>query len=91
MGQSYDSHSQEHKIPKQKVLIACFLLSATYCIVIFALMLLSLLETILVTYIMEKACQEQLRLRDHLEDKQEEVETDDFNTGETRAAFTEAY
>ncbi|KAI3365102.1 hypothetical protein L3Q82_010212 [Scortum barcoo] len=57
-------------------------LIATYCIVIFALMLLSLLETILVTYLMERdsASQEQLRLRDDWEDKQETVEIDNSNT-----------
>ncbi len=49
-------------------------------------MLLSLLETILVTYLMEKdsASQEQLRLRDDWEDKQEKVEIDNCNTGETQ-------
>ncbi|KAL6094618.1 uncharacterized protein ACO6RY_15990 [Pungitius sinensis] len=45
-------------------------LIATYCIVIFALMLLSLLETILVTYFMEKDCasKETLRLRENKQD-----------------------
>lgn len=49
-------------------------------------MLLSLLETILVTYLMEKdsASQEQLRLLDNWEDKQEKVEIDNCNTGETQ-------
>ncbi|XP_071400719.1 5-hydroxytryptamine receptor 3A-like [Centroberyx affinis] len=48
-------------------------LIATYCIVIFALMLLSLLETILVTYLMEKdsPSQENLSLRDDCEDEQD--------------------
>ncbi|XP_031171419.1 5-hydroxytryptamine receptor 3A-like [Sander lucioperca] len=52
-------------------------LIATYCIVIFALMLLSLLETILVTYLMEKdsVSREELRLRD----KQEKVKIDNCN------------
>ncbi|XP_049420092.1 5-hydroxytryptamine receptor 3A-like [Epinephelus fuscoguttatus] len=61
-------------------------LIATYCIVIFALMLLSLLETILVTYLMEKdsATQEGLRLRDDWEDKQEKVKKDNCNTEEKR-------
>ncbi|XP_059180018.1 5-hydroxytryptamine receptor 3A-like [Centropristis striata] len=57
-------------------------LIATYCIVIFGLMLLSLLETILVTYLMEKDSQEKLRLRDNLEDKQ--VKNDNCNTEERR-------
>ncbi|XP_031698695.1 5-hydroxytryptamine receptor 3A-like [Anarrhichthys ocellatus] len=59
-------------------------LIATYCIVIFALMLLSLLETILVTYLMEKdsASQEKLRLRDDRDDKQETVKIE--NTEEKR-------
>ncbi|XP_029312693.1 5-hydroxytryptamine receptor 3A-like [Cottoperca gobio] len=61
-------------------------LIATYCIVIFALMLLSLLETILVTYLMEKdsASSEKLRLRDELEDKQEKVKINNCNTVEKR-------
>lgn len=48
-------------------------------------MLLSLLETILVTYLMEKdsASQEKLRLMER-EDKQEYVKTDNSNTGETQ-------
>ncbi|KAK9530156.1 hypothetical protein VZT92_011678 [Zoarces viviparus] len=59
-------------------------LIATYCIVIFALMLLSLLETILVTYLMEKdsASQEKLRLRDDRDDKHETVKIE--NTEEKR-------
>ncbi|XP_029977825.1 5-hydroxytryptamine receptor 3A-like [Sphaeramia orbicularis] len=46
-------------------------LIATYCIVIFALMLLSLLETILVTYLMEKslASQKKQRMRGNTEEK----------------------
>ncbi|XP_026171906.1 5-hydroxytryptamine receptor 3A-like [Mastacembelus armatus] len=54
-------------------------LIATYCIVIFALMLLSLLETILVTYLMEtdSARQEKLRLKEDLEDKEGKVKIDD--------------
>ncbi|XP_028264063.1 5-hydroxytryptamine receptor 3A-like [Parambassis ranga] len=52
-------------------------LIATYCIVIFALMLLSLLETILVTYLMEKQSQKKLR------DRQTRVQTDNCNP-ETR-------
>lgn len=49
-------------------------------------MLLSLLETILVTYLMEQddASQEKLRLRDNCEDKQEKVQVYDCNTGETQ-------
>ncbi|KAM6899197.1 5-hydroxytryptamine receptor 3A-like [Lycodopsis pacificus] len=59
-------------------------LIATYCIVIFALMLLSLLETILVTYLMEKdsASQEKLRLRDDRDDKHDTVKIE--NTEEKR-------
>uniref|UniRef100_A0A674MLV7 Si:dkey-49c17.4 n=1 Tax=Takifugu rubripes TaxID=31033 RepID=A0A674MLV7_TAKRU len=45
-------------------------LIATYCIVIFALMLLSLLETILVTYLLDKSSQEKLRVMKNCEDKQ---------------------
>ncbi|XP_044033749.1 5-hydroxytryptamine receptor 3A-like [Siniperca chuatsi] len=61
-------------------------LIATYCIVIFALMLLSLLETILVTYLMEKdsASLEKLRLRGDWEDRQEKVKIDNYNTEEKR-------
>ncbi|XP_034715399.1 5-hydroxytryptamine receptor 3A-like [Etheostoma cragini] len=57
-------------------------LIATYCIVIFALMLLSLLETILVTYLMEKdsVSQEESRLRD----KQEKVKIDNCNAEEKK-------
>ncbi|XP_023287131.1 5-hydroxytryptamine receptor 3A-like [Seriola lalandi dorsalis] len=61
-------------------------LIATYCIVIFALMLLSLLETILVTYLMEvdSASQEKLRLKDDTEAKQENIKSDKCNAGEKR-------
>ncbi|XP_067432646.1 5-hydroxytryptamine receptor 3A-like [Thunnus thynnus] len=59
-------------------------LIATYCIVIFALMLLSLLETILVTYLMEKDSQEKLRLREDWEAKQEKDQVDNCNTDEKR-------
>uniref|UniRef100_A0AAQ6ITZ2 Uncharacterized protein n=2 Tax=Anabas testudineus TaxID=64144 RepID=A0AAQ6ITZ2_ANATE len=56
-------------------------LIATYCIVIFGLMLLSLLETIMVTHLMERdlASQEKLRVKDDCEDKQEQVKTDNCN------------
>ncbi|XP_010783487.1 5-hydroxytryptamine receptor 3C-like, partial [Notothenia coriiceps] len=59
-------------------------LIATYCIVIFAMMLLSLLETILVTYLMEKdsASYEKLRLKNNLEEQQEKV--NNCNTEEKR-------
>ncbi|TNN52695.1 5-hydroxytryptamine receptor 3A [Liparis tanakae] len=59
-------------------------LIATYCIVIFALMLLSLLETILVTYLMDKdsESQEQLSLSDDREVKRETVRVTDRNTEE---------
>ncbi|XP_015237595.1 PREDICTED: 5-hydroxytryptamine receptor 3A-like [Cyprinodon variegatus] len=43
-------------------------LIATYCIVIFALMLLSLLETILVTYLIENDTKDELNLWDKKED-----------------------
>ncbi|XP_045923925.1 5-hydroxytryptamine receptor 3A-like [Micropterus dolomieu] len=61
-------------------------LIATFCIVIFGLMLLSLLETILVTYLMEKdsATLEKLRLRDDWEDKHDKAETVKCNTEEKR-------
>uniref|UniRef100_A0A8C3AVW8 Si:dkey-49c17.4 n=1 Tax=Cyclopterus lumpus TaxID=8103 RepID=A0A8C3AVW8_CYCLU len=55
-------------------------LIATYCIVIFALMLLSVLETILVTYLMEKDSQEKLGLSDDREVQREAVKN--RNTGE---------
>ncbi|CAG5904243.1 5-hydroxytryptamine receptor 3A-like [Menidia menidia] len=48
-------------------------LIATYCIVIFALMLLSLLETILVTYLMEKPSQDKLRQQGDFQDPEEQV------------------
>ncbi|MEQ2311592.1 hypothetical protein AMECASPLE_021815, partial [Ameca splendens] len=48
-------------------------LIATYCIVIFALMLLSLLETILVTYLMEKDSEDELWESE--EDKHKQVKT----------------
>ncbi|XP_042363277.1 5-hydroxytryptamine receptor 3A-like [Plectropomus leopardus] len=61
-------------------------LIATYCIVIFALMLLSLLETILVTYLMEKdsESQEKLWLRDNWEEQQEKLKINNGNTEEKR-------
>lgn len=51
-------------------------------------MLLSLLETILITYMMEKdlASQEKLRLKEDKEAKEENVEADTFNTGETHTS-----
>lgn len=69
------NHSQENQTPKPKVYIDCFFRPATYCIVIFALMLLSLLETILVTHLMDKdsACQEKLWLRDGCKDTEEKI------------------
>lgn len=47
-------------------------------------MLLSLLETILVTYLMEKNSQEKLGLRDDSEDKQEKVKIDNCSAGESQ-------
>lgn len=61
-------------------MVPSFLLAATYCIVIFALMLLSLLETILVTYLLDKSSQEKLRLMKNREDKQ--GRDDDRKTGQ---------
>ncbi|CAB1441582.1 unnamed protein product [Pleuronectes platessa] len=49
-------------------------LIATYCIVIFALMLLSLLETILIIYLMEIDSQQ--RLKNDQEDQKEKVKSD---------------
>ncbi|KAM4524026.1 5-hydroxytryptamine receptor 3A-like [Odontesthes bonariensis] len=54
-------------------------LIATYCIVIFALMLLSLLETILVTHLMEKQSQDKDRLQGDWEDKRKQVNTENSN------------
>lgn len=46
--------------------MTCLLFSATYCIVIFALMLLSLLETILIMYLMQLDSQDlQLKAEIH--------------------------
>ncbi|XP_018521203.2 5-hydroxytryptamine receptor 3A-like [Lates calcarifer] len=61
-------------------------LIATYCIVIFALMLLSLLETIFVTYLMEvdSASQEKLKLEDDREDEQEKGKINNSNTEKKR-------
>ncbi|XP_070847204.1 5-hydroxytryptamine receptor 3A-like [Chaetodon trifascialis] len=56
-------------------------LIATYCIVIFALMLLSLLETILVTHLMEK---DQETLRDDCKDKRETAKIANCNSEEKR-------
>lgn len=62
--------------------MACFLSSATYCIVIFALMLLSLLETILVTNLMDQDFASQEKLKDDCKDKQNKGKTDSCNKGE---------
>ncbi|XP_040923264.1 5-hydroxytryptamine receptor 3A-like [Toxotes jaculatrix] len=61
-------------------------LIATYCIVIFALMLFSLLETILVSYLMEKdsASRKKLRLKGDYENKQEKFKIDSCNSEERR-------
>ncbi|XP_024132742.1 5-hydroxytryptamine receptor 3B [Oryzias melastigma] len=61
-------------------------LIATYCIVIFALMLVSLLETILVTYLMDKDSQEKLNHECSWGDKNDEVNTkscQEENKGQT--------
>lgn len=63
---------------------SCFLLAATYCIVIFALMLLSLLETILVTYLIDKNSQDKLRDVNGCGDKQDKADKDKRKTGESR-------
>ncbi|KAK2820594.1 hypothetical protein Q5P01_023553 [Channa striata] len=49
-------------------------LIATYCIVIFALMLLSVLVTILVMYLMDKDSEKMLKLKDERDNKQEKVQ-----------------
>ncbi|KAF7204083.1 transcript variant X2 [Nothobranchius furzeri] len=54
-------------------------LIATYCIVIFGLMLLSLLETILVTYLMDKDSEVMLPRKDDVKDKQMNVKTEICN------------
>ncbi|XP_043958358.1 5-hydroxytryptamine receptor 3A-like [Gambusia affinis] len=55
-------------------------LIATYCIVIFALMLLSLLETILVTYLIDKDSKDELSLCDSGEDKNNQMKTKNCST-----------
>lgn len=70
-----------------KDLTSSFLLSATYCIVIFALMLLSLLETILVTYLMEKESHDNLRLQDKWDNECKQDNMKNCSAGETHAAF----
>ncbi|XP_020486437.1 5-hydroxytryptamine receptor 3C-like isoform X1 [Labrus bergylta] len=57
-------------------------LIATYCIVIFAMMLLSLLETILVTHLMEKdsVAQEKVGPADDWQHKKEKMKTQDGTT-----------
>ncbi|XP_016532062.1 5-hydroxytryptamine receptor 3A-like isoform X2 [Poecilia formosa] len=55
-------------------------LIATYCIVIFALMLLSLLETILVTYLIDKDSEDELGLCDSGEEKNKQMKTKDCST-----------
>ncbi|XP_023805562.1 5-hydroxytryptamine receptor 3A-like [Oryzias latipes] len=56
-------------------------LIATYCIVIFALMLVSLLETILVTYLMDKDSQEKLSHGRHFGDKNDQINTKNCEEG----------
>lgn len=70
-----------HTIPA--VPLSLFL-AATYCIVIFALMLLSLLETILVTYLMDKNSQDKRWEVNSCEDKQEKADNDKRKTGRSR-------
>ncbi|KAM4715249.1 5-hydroxytryptamine receptor 3A-like [Anableps anableps] len=55
-------------------------LIATYCIVIFALMLFSLLETILVTYLIDKDSEDELCLWDSGKDKHNHVKTKNCST-----------
>lgn len=64
-----------------KLVPLCLFLAATYCIVIFALMLLSLLETILVTYLMDKDSQDQLWEISNGEVQQEKGDNDKRKTG----------
>lgn len=59
-----------------------FFLAATYCIVIFALMLLSLLETILVTYLMDKTSPRKVWEISHCEDKGEKDDDDKGKSGQ---------
>ncbi|XP_032430529.1 5-hydroxytryptamine receptor 3A-like [Xiphophorus hellerii] len=54
-------------------------LIATYCIVVFALMLLSLLETILVTYLIEK---DEFSPQENQENKQKHTKTKNCDKGE---------
>lgn len=63
----------------------CLLFTATYCIVIFGLMLLSLLETILITHLIDKdhVSQRMLWLKDDGWEKQEKTDTDNCKTGES--------
>lgn len=65
---------------KNKQTVACFILSATYCIVIFALMLLSLLETILVTHLIEKDSQVKLKVKN----EHKKAKTNNSDAGEIR-------
>ncbi|XP_053270306.1 5-hydroxytryptamine receptor 3A [Pleuronectes platessa] len=60
-------------------------LIATYCIVIFALMLLSLLETILIIYLMEIDSQQ--RLKNDQEDQKEKVKSDNGKTEKRSRIF----
>lgn len=65
---------------EKKITVACFILSATYCIVIFALMLLSLLETILVTHLIEKDSQVKLKVKN----EHKKAKTNKSDAGEIR-------
>lgn len=60
--------------------VCLFFLTATYSIVIFGLMLLSLLETILVTYLLDK---DQVLQRELWLKKQEEISNDQQEAGES--------
>lgn len=73
IGTDAERRGRSWRLPGSKGCPALLLLSpaATYCIVIFALMLLSLLETILVTHLMDKTSQEKLWEISSREDKRE--------------------
>lgn len=60
--------------------VCLFFLTATYSIVIFGLMLLSLLETIVVTYLLDK---DQVLQRELWLKKQEEISNDQQEAGES--------
>lgn len=80
------------RLPESKGCSALLLLSpaATYCIVIFALMLLSLLETILVTHLMDKTSQEKLWEASSWEDKREKGDGGRRRSGGSRICSSDS-